>query len=213
MASDGGIFAFGNAAFYGSMGGKPLNQAHRGHHVRRRTGGGYYEVASDGGIFAFGNAAFYGSMGGKPLNEPIVGIDLPPRQAAATGRWLRTAASSPSGTTLLRLDGRQAAQQAGGGGITGITDEGELSGYYEVASDGGIFAFGDRRLRRVDGRQPLNKPIVGIATTLTGGGYYEVASDGGIFTFRERHLPGIDGRQAAQPARRRHRHGHSRLVR
>jgi hypothetical protein len=25
VASDGGIFAFGNAAFHGSMGGKPLN--------------------------------------------------------------------------------------------------------------------------------------------------------------------------------------------
>jgi len=26
VASDGGIFSFGNASFYGSMGGKPLNQ-------------------------------------------------------------------------------------------------------------------------------------------------------------------------------------------
>ena len=25
VASDGGLFAFGNAAFYGSMGGRPLN--------------------------------------------------------------------------------------------------------------------------------------------------------------------------------------------
>ena len=25
VASDGGVFAFGDAAFYGSMGGKPLN--------------------------------------------------------------------------------------------------------------------------------------------------------------------------------------------
>ncbi len=25
VASDGGLFAFGNAQFYGSMGGKPLN--------------------------------------------------------------------------------------------------------------------------------------------------------------------------------------------
>ena len=26
VASDGGIFSFGNAVFYGSMGGQPLNQ-------------------------------------------------------------------------------------------------------------------------------------------------------------------------------------------
>jgi hypothetical protein len=33
------------------------------------------------------------------------------------------------------------------------------------------------------GGKPLNKPIVGMAATPTGGGYWEVASDGGIFAF------------------------------
>jgi hypothetical protein len=73
VASDGGLFAFGNAAFYGSMGGKPLNQPIVGM-ASTPTGGGYWEVASDGGLFAFGNAAFYGSMGGRSLNQPIVGM-------------------------------------------------------------------------------------------------------------------------------------------
>jgi hypothetical protein len=73
VASDGGLFSFGNAAFYGSMGGKPLNEPIVGI-ASTPTGKGYWEVASDGGLFSFGNAAFYGSMGGKPLNEPIVGI-------------------------------------------------------------------------------------------------------------------------------------------
>ncbi len=44
VASDGGIFSFGGTKFYGSMGGKPLNQAHcwDGDHPRRRRvlGGG-----------------------------------------------------------------------------------------------------------------------------------------------------------------------------
>ena len=71
-ASDGGIFSFGSAPFYGSMGGKPLNAPIVGIAADPATGG-YWEVASDGGIFAF-NAPFYGSMGGKPLNKPIVGI-------------------------------------------------------------------------------------------------------------------------------------------
>ncbi len=73
VASDGGIFAFGDAAFYGSMGGKPLNKPVVGI-APTPDGLGYWEVASDGGIFAFGDAAFYGSMGGKPLNQPVVGI-------------------------------------------------------------------------------------------------------------------------------------------
>ena len=71
-AGDGGVFAFGTAQFYGSMGGKPLNKPVVGLAVAP-GGGGYWEVASDGGVFSFGDAPFYGSMGGKPLNKPIVG--------------------------------------------------------------------------------------------------------------------------------------------
>jgi YVTN family beta-propeller protein len=76
VASDGGIFAFGNAMFQGSMGGLHLNAPIVGMAVDSTTGG-YYLVASDGGIFAF-NAPFQGSMGGKPLNAPIVGMAFAP---------------------------------------------------------------------------------------------------------------------------------------
>src|ERR1019366_6491890 len=51
------------------------------------------------------------------------------------------------------------------------------------AADGGIFAFGPgATFHGSMGGHPLNKPIVGLATT-PDGGYYEVASDGGIFAF------------------------------
>ncbi len=73
VASDGGIFSFGNATFYGSMGGHPLNQPIVGM-AATPDGKGYWEVASDGGIFTFGDATFYGSMGGHPLVKPIVAI-------------------------------------------------------------------------------------------------------------------------------------------
>jgi hypothetical protein len=56
-------------------------------------------------------------------------------------------------------------------------------GYYEVASDGGLFSFGPGAVFDGSmGGQPLNKPVVGMAVDPTGG-YYEVASDGGIFNF------------------------------
>jgi hypothetical protein len=60
VASDGGIFSFGDAAFHGSMGGRPLNAAIVG---MAATTDGYWEVASDGGVFCF-NAPFYGSRAG-----------------------------------------------------------------------------------------------------------------------------------------------------
>jgi len=71
VASDGGVFSFGDAAFHGSMGGIKLNAPMVGI-AATPTGGGYWEVASDGGVFSFGNAAFFGSMGGKALNAPMV---------------------------------------------------------------------------------------------------------------------------------------------
>ncbi len=72
-AADGGIFSFGNAQFYGSMGGKALNAPIVGM-ASTPDGKGYWEVAADGGIFSFGDAQFYGSMGGVVLDKPVVGM-------------------------------------------------------------------------------------------------------------------------------------------
>ena len=57
-----------------------------------------------------------------------------------------------------------------------------IGGYWEVASDGGIFAFGAPFFGSMGGTR-LNAPIVGIAEDPTTGGYWEVASDGGVFAF------------------------------
>jgi len=73
VAADGGIFAFGDAAFHGSTGNIHLNRPIVGMAVDL-TGDGYWLTASDGGIFAFGGAPFYGSTGDIVLNSPIVGM-------------------------------------------------------------------------------------------------------------------------------------------
>jgi hypothetical protein len=72
VGSDGGVFTFGTAQFYGSMAGKHLNSPITGI-VATSDDRGYWLVAQDGGVFAFGDAVFSGSMGGKTLAEPIVG--------------------------------------------------------------------------------------------------------------------------------------------
>jgi ribosomal protein L24E len=74
VARDGGIFTFGTAHFYGSTGGKVLNQPILGM-MTGSDGKGYRLVARDGGIFTFGSARYRGSMGGTRLTRPIVGID------------------------------------------------------------------------------------------------------------------------------------------
>ncbi len=178
VASDGGIFSFGDAAFFGSMGGRPLNAPIVGM-AATSDGAGYWEVASDGGIFSFGDAAFFGSMGGRPLNAPIVGM-------AAT--------SDGAGYWEVASDGGifsfgDAAFFGSMGGrplnapIVGMAATSDGAGYWEVASDGGIFSFGDAAFFGSMGGRPLNAPIVGMAATSDGAGYWEVASDGGIFSF------------------------------
>ncbi|MHB1719099.1 MAG: hypothetical protein ACYCV1_03040, partial [Acidimicrobiales bacterium] len=84
VASDGGVFSFGDASFFGSMGGKPLVKPIVGM-ASTPDGGGYWLVASDGGVFSFGDASFFGSMGGKPLVKPIVGMASTPDGG---GYWL-----------------------------------------------------------------------------------------------------------------------------
>jgi hypothetical protein len=81
VAADGGVFAFGDAKFEGSVPGvlKPgqsLNQPVVGIAADDATGG-YWVVAADGGIFSF-NAPFYGSTGSIKLNKPIVGMEAAP---------------------------------------------------------------------------------------------------------------------------------------
>ncbi len=77
VASDGGIFTFGDASFFGSMGGQTLDAPVVGM-ASTPDGQGYWEVAADGGVFTFGDAPFFSSEGGQHLNKPIVGIAVHP---------------------------------------------------------------------------------------------------------------------------------------
>jgi hypothetical protein len=67
------------------------------------------------------------------------------------------------------------------------------NGYWLVAADGGIFAFGDAVFRGSTGAIKLNQPIVGMANTPTRAGYWMVASDGGVFAFGDAPFRGSTG--------------------
>ena len=71
-------------------------------------------------------------------------------------------------------------------------------GYWLVASDGGIFSFGDASFFGSTGGLQLNAPIVGMAATPSGHGYWLVASDGGVFSYGDASLPRLHGRHAPQ---------------
>jgi len=71
-------------------------------------------------------------------------------------------------------------------------------GYWEVAADGGIFAY-DAPFFGSMGGQPLNKPVVGIAADPNSGGYWEVAADGGLFSFNAPFFGSTGGMTLSSP--------------
>ncbi len=160
VASDGGLFAYGSAPFYGSMGGKPLNKPVVGM-APTTTGGGYWEVASDGGLFAFGNAKFYGSMGGQPLNKPVVGMAATP---TGGGYWEVASDGGLFAFGNAKFYGSMGGQPLNKP-VVGMALAPTGGGYWEVASDGGLFAFGNAPFYGSMGGQPLNAPVVAMAAT------------------------------------------------
>ena len=176
VASDGGVFTFGDASFYGSTGALHLNQPIVGM-AATPDGRGYWLVASDGGIFTFGDASFYGSTGAIHLNQPIVGMAPTPD---GLGYWLVASdggiftfgdASFYGSTGAIHLNEP----------IVGMAPTPDGQGYWLVASDGGIFTFGDAPF---DGSLAASSvSVLGIIVSPPVPGYGLVASGGTESTF------------------------------
>jgi hypothetical protein len=187
-ATDGGVFAFPNNAFYGSTGNLKLNKPMVGM-AATPDAQGYWLVASDGGIFNYGDATFHGSTGNLKLNKPVVGMAS---TATGQGYWLVASdggifsygdANFYGSTGNLKLNAP----------IVGMASTPDGQGYWLVASDGGIFSYGDATFYGSTGNLHLNKPVVGMAATPTGLGYWLVAADGGIFNYGDANFYGSTG--------------------
>ena len=179
MASDGGIFSYGDAHFFGSMGGRPLNEPIVGM-AGTPDGRGYWLTAADGGVFAFGDAHFFGSMGGRPLNQPVVAMASTPD---GRGYWFTAADGGVFAFGDARFYGSMGGRPLNRP-IVGMTGTPDGRGYWFVAADGGLFAFGDAGFfgSSVGHLQRAAVAIDG-ATAGTGTGYRIVSADGGVYAF------------------------------
>jgi beta-lactamase family protein len=177
VASDGGIFSYGDAGFHGSTGGLVLAQPIVAMAADPATGG-YWLVASDGGVFAF-DAPYDGSEGGQPLNQPIVGMAATPDGG---GYWLVARDGGVFSFGDAAFHGSEGGQPLNAP-VVGMASSADGGGYWTVASDGGIFSFGDAAFEGSTGSLALNAPVVGMAATPDGRGYWLVARDGGVFNF------------------------------
>ena len=157
FTDQGRALPFGDAQFYGDMGGTTLNGRVLDS-VATPTGRGYWMVASDGGIFSFGDARFFGSMGGQRLNQPVMSMAPDPD---GRGYWL---VASDGG--IFAFD----APFVGSMGdvplnrpVSGLVASPTGGGYLMVAEDGGAFTFGDVPFHGSLGDNPPFQPITSIA--------------------------------------------------
>ena len=79
--------------------------------------------------------------------------------------------------------------------VVGMATTADGAGYWLVAADGGVFAFGDAVFRGSTGGIELDQPIVAMAADPATGGYWLVAADGGVFAF-DAPFAGSEGGQA-----------------
>ena len=71
--------------------------------------------------------------------------------------------------------------------IVGIAPTATGKGYWMVASDGGVFTFGDARFEGSLASFPFPSPTVAIVPTLTGHGYWLELADGDVIGFGDAH--------------------------
>ncbi len=171
LGSDGGVFAFGQAQFYGSTGSMHLNDPVVGM-ASTPDGGGYWLVASDGGIFSYGDAQFYGSTGGMKLNKPVVGMAA---DGATGGYWL---VASDGGVFAFNAPffGSMGGQPLNAP-MRFMTGTPDFGGYRLVAIDGGVFDYGDAPFFG-SAAGPGSTGWSALATTPDNGGYWLFAATG-----------------------------------
>jgi hypothetical protein len=200
VASDGGIFSYGDATFYGSTGNIHLNQPIVGMGTTP-DGRGYWLVASDGGIFNFGDAGFYGSTGAIVLNKPIVGMASTPDGG---GYWLVASdggvftfgdASFYGSTGSIHLNEP----------IVSLVRTPDGQGYWLVASDGGVFTYGDAQFYGSLGGS--GSSVLGMIVSPSAAGYSLVQFDGEASVFQTLAAAGSsvaasDPTTASEPAAR-----------
>ena len=165
---------------------------------------GYWLVGSDGGIFTFGAAEFHGSAASLNLQRPVVGI---------------TPTSSRGGYWLVASDGGIFAFSAGffgsipglglnpaGSGlahslnapIVAMVPSATGNGYFMVASDGGVFAFGDAHFAgSCPGIGGCAGAAVAVIPDATGNGYWVVTKTGAVYGFGDAAYFGAPGAQSS----------------
>jgi hypothetical protein len=201
VASDGGIFSFGDAGFYGSIPGLGLAPAGSSSQKRLNApivgmvpsadGDGYFMVGSDGGVFAFGDAKFEGSCPGIGGCTGAAVAVMP--DVSGNGYWLVTTTGHVYAFGDAVNYGAPGEQTSP---VTAAVRTVEGRGYWILLSNGTVDAYGDANaFGGPVGDMGGVDSATAIFTTADGGGYWVVSADGGDYAFGD--APG-DGSLSGQ---------------
>jgi hypothetical protein len=197
LGADGGIFTFGDAAFHGSVPGLNLPVRVSALDLRpTNTGNGYWVLGADGGVFSFGDAEFYGSLPGiGVVNKAIRLVPTP----TGKGYWILGKdggvfsfgdASFYGSVPGLGIDNAAVVAMAAPptpktiANPTTTSATSRPAGYWVLAADGGVFAFGAPFYGSLPGTGLCQPPKgVQLAPSATGKGYWMVAENGSVWTF------------------------------
>ncbi len=155
-------------------------------------------------MFSFGSAHFYGSTASLRLQRPIVGIAT---TTDKNGYWLDASDGGvfSFGDTLFYGSIPELGIHPYGSGlpnslnapIVGMVPFNDDGGYFMVASDGGVFAFGDARFEgscfSIGG---CSGAAVAVMPYDSGNGYWLVTETGHVYAFGDAPYLGAPGPQS-----------------
>jgi hypothetical protein len=175
VGKDGGVFTFGDAKYWGSLGGKKHTAAHDVIAIVPTVDGhGYWLCDASGVVTAFGDALKLPSLLPSKATVPIVGFAVLHDQR---GAWVVNADGVVFhlGQSYVygSLQGKKLAQP-----IVGIARTTNGRGYWLTDSKGNVFTFGSAKPAIAP--PTLKAPIVSISAAPASRGYWAVSAGGWV---------------------------------
>ena len=139
VGANGAVYAFGDAAYHGSLPGLGIHVADIVGMAATPSGAGYWLVGANGAVYAFGDAAYHGSLPGLGIHVADV-VGLVPSSSGA-GYWLVGADGAVYAFGDAPFYGSMGGKTLSAPVVSMAAMPGD-GGYWLFAADGGVFAFG-----------------------------------------------------------------------
>jgi hypothetical protein len=175
--TNGGLYNYGGASFYGSAVHVRLNGTIAGA-APTMDGDGYWFATSKGSVYVYGDAHFYGSPVHKAHLDKVVGFAATPD---AGGYWLVSANGAVYNYGDAAFCG-SAVHEHLSSPVIGLVSTPDGKGYWIATADGTVYSYGDAPAIATTTKH-LAGPVVAIAPSVDGKGYWLVTAGGNVYNY------------------------------